>query len=69
MLYLRLLPLLLLLSACRWTADTPAPEEVEEKEVSQSTSHNKGMRTETDSEESISFQLLAETTIHDNILM
>ena len=69
MLYLRLLPLLLLLSACRWTADTPAPQQVEEKEVSQSTSQNKGMRTVTDSEESISFQLLAEPTIHNNILL
>ena len=69
MLYLNLLPLLLLLSACRWTADTPAPQKEEEKETSQSTSQNKGMRTVTDSENTISFQLLPEPTIHDNILL
>ena len=65
MLYLKLLPLVLLLSACRWTADTPAPEEV----IAQDSLQTKGMRTVTDSEESISFQLLAEPTIHDNILL
>ena len=65
MLYLKLLPLVLLLSACRWTADTPAPEEV----IAQDSLQTKGMRTVTDSEESISFQLLPEPTIHDNILL
>ena len=65
MLYLKLLPLLLLLSACHWRADTPAPQEA----IAQDSLQNKGMRTVTDSEESISFQLLAEPTIHDNILL
>lgn len=65
MLYLKLLPLVLLLSACRWTADTPAPEEV----IAQDSLQTKGMRTVTDSEKSISFQLLPEPTIHDNILL
>ena len=65
MLYLRLLPLLLLLSACRWMADTPAPEEV----IAQDSLQTKGMRTVTDSENTISFQLLPEPTIHNNILL
>ena len=65
MLYLKLLPLLLLLSACHWRANTPAPQEA----IAQDSLQNKGMRTVTDSEESISFQLLAEPTIHDNILL
>lgn len=65
MLYLRLLPLLLLLSACRWMADTPAPEEV----IAQDSLQTKGMRTVTDSDSTISFQLLPEPTIHNNILL
>ena len=65
MLYLRLLPLLLLLSACRWMADTPAPEEL----IAQDSLQTKGMRTVTDSDSTISFQLLPEPTIHNNILL
>ena len=65
MLYLRLLPLLLLLSACRWMADTPAPEKV----IAQDSLQTKGMRTVTDSDSTISFQLLPEPTIHNNILL
>ncbi len=67
--YIRLLPLLLLLSACHWIAGTPDPQEGEEKETTHSSSQSKGMRTVTDSEETISFQLLPEPTIHDNILL
>ena len=69
MLYLRLLPLLLLLSACRWMADTPTPQKEDEKETNQNFSQTKGMRTVTDSESTISFQLLPEPTIHNNILL